>query len=490
MNKRRSFLRRVIRGLTVLALIALVLFAMLTLPGVWRIRRLVAERDALLAQLDRDEPGWRWDDLVPAKVPDKQNGALKVREIAKLIPEDWLRIPNEIADAQPEEFRNPRVRYTPAYLAALGQCLEKVKPARDQLPRLIGLTTGDYGWDHAADTPKGVATATAEALGVAQADRPWLVFRLLEAEFTWLLGTGQEDRTAGNLRAQIGYLRTWNRYPCISTGGFIRMRILDRLNQHLYRFLVQAEASPNALRALSRDLAALLPDLQDPWWLASEKAMLLKWLGQAEAGLFNPSPIDFTTHYPPSFRTHVDWLDKTLAKLPFSRLSNGEAILREQGALLRYFQATGGRAATLQQAIAYRDEHFDGPLGRDQSENARWFDTEVLPRWWAVKHNIDEAEERINMARVAIACELYRVSHGRWPEKYEQLTMLPDANTYLPVAPPPRGIQRVSDGIVLYWSEPKDSKNIRVLDYFDETRILHPAPDRGIRLWDPDKRKP
>src|SRR4051794_13593592 len=97
----RRVLRRLVRWTSAVGIAALVLLGMITLPGGWRLHRLLAERDALLAELDRAEPGWRWDDLVPAKVPDEHNGALKVLGIAKLIPNDWLRMPDEVAQARP-----------------------------------------------------------------------------------------------------------------------------------------------------------------------------------------------------------------------------------------------------------------------------------------------------------------------------------------------------------------------------------------------------
>ena len=168
-TKSRSLLHRLLRGTAWLGLTAVVLLAMLTLPGL-ALHRLAAERDALLAELDSNEPGWRWDDLVPAKVPDEQNGALRVLEIARLLPPQWrISIPEELDAKQPNTFNRPRARYTKDYIAYLGRELDKVKPARGRLTTLHGLTTGDYGWDHAADNGKGgVFMAAAYEKGIPE----------------------------------------------------------------------------------------------------------------------------------------------------------------------------------------------------------------------------------------------------------------------------------------------------------------------------------
>jgi hypothetical protein len=493
MNKRRSFFRRVIRGLTVLALIAVVLVVMLTLPSAWRLRRLVFERDALLAQLDRDEPGWRWEDLVPAKVPDEQNGALKVLEIAKLIPKDWLNMPDEVSDLRPRNTHLfPRVTFPNEYIAHIEQGLKRLTPARARFKELIGLTAGNYGWDHATEGKKdGVLQATWSGKAIPTLNDALQVYRVLRLEFDWLLSTGQGDQAADNLCAQIGYVRTWNSYPTIIESAGFRSRFYGALNEHSLRFLAQSIASPDALRRLSLKLESLKPDLHENWLVTSERAFLYRFLEEGLSRANWPYEAKFMSDYDIDVESDVGWLDEWLRKVPFRRAGSREAKIQEQVNVLRFFRQAGTSPLDLKNAIDRWCDTLDGPQGRELKKCAPWFNNFVIVVWRKALSDILGTETDINRARIAIACELYRQVHGSWPEDYKQLSSLPDASTLLPPAIyAPAGLKKMPDGLVLYWSEPKDPKNIEVLTKVDEQGNYIFAPDRGIRLWDPDKRKP
>src|SRR3954471_13468227 len=54
----------------------------------WSVHR---ELDAALAETDRLDPGWRYNDLQAKRevIPDEENGGLKILEISKHLPKDW-----------------------------------------------------------------------------------------------------------------------------------------------------------------------------------------------------------------------------------------------------------------------------------------------------------------------------------------------------------------------------------------------------------------
>src|SRR5262245_3352890 len=77
-----------------LAALALTLLAGALVPvAAYRHRCAVAGADleAALAETDRLDPGWRWEDIQAkrATVPDKENGALHALAVAKQLPKDW-----------------------------------------------------------------------------------------------------------------------------------------------------------------------------------------------------------------------------------------------------------------------------------------------------------------------------------------------------------------------------------------------------------------
>src|SRR5438128_1976608 len=61
--------------------------------GDWKEQR---KLDEMLAELDRNKPGWRWKDFLPTPLqPGQENGALRFIEFGKTIDENLLARPLE-----------------------------------------------------------------------------------------------------------------------------------------------------------------------------------------------------------------------------------------------------------------------------------------------------------------------------------------------------------------------------------------------------------
>ena len=187
-------------------------------------------------------------------------------------------------------------------------------------------------------------------------------------------------------------------------------------------------------------------------------------------------------------KTFLAWIEHLFDRFGLTRKPKA-LKLHQQIAFLRFYRDAGGRGAGLRKAGDYFSDHLD--VARSPRR----------PTFALVRHlsppemegdrvHLDEFEDRVSMLRVGLACEIYRLEQGRWPTAVQDISTLRDAASLIPASfPPPTGIKRVPDGVIIYWGEPKDPNNIQVEDLRPDDRPPTLAPDRGIRLWDPAYRR-
>jgi hypothetical protein len=94
---------------------------------------------------------------------------------------------------------------------------------------------------------------------------------------------------------------------------------------------------------------------------------------------------------------------------------------------------------------------------------------------------------RMRSAAVALACERYRLAHGKWPQRLAEL--VPAFLQEVPTDPydgQPIRFRRLSDGVVIYSVGPDGRDNGGALE-----RISHrvQGKDVGFQLWDPPHRR-
>ncbi len=100
---------------------------------------------AVLAEMDRTDPGWRLPDIEAARavVPDAKNSALRVMEASKHLPQPsslWL---NADFDTELQQIP-PERRISPVQFARLRQLLNAVQPALDEAKGLSELPNGRF----------------------------------------------------------------------------------------------------------------------------------------------------------------------------------------------------------------------------------------------------------------------------------------------------------------------------------------------------------
>ena len=105
--------------------------------------------------------------------------------------------------------------------------------------------------------------------------------------------------------------------------------------------------------------------------------------------------------------------------------------------------------------------------------------------YWRPRMRFDIA--RMRSAAVALACEHYRVAHGKWPDRLEEL--VPAFLQKVPTDPydgQPIRFRRLSDGMVIYSVGPDGRDNGGTLER-KNWRV--PGKDVGFQLWDPAHRR-
>src|SRR5207249_93911 len=147
---RGSRAKRILPGLGLL----LLLFISLGVGWWCYVQAQAASRlTSAIANLDRQDPGWRWDDLQAkrASVPDEENAALRVEAAFNLMPRGWPTKPARPDDESEQKSlveqildQEPSTQLSEAQIKELRVELEKVKMALVEARKLAGLATGRY----------------------------------------------------------------------------------------------------------------------------------------------------------------------------------------------------------------------------------------------------------------------------------------------------------------------------------------------------------
>jgi hypothetical protein len=415
----------------------------------------------LKAQIDRDDPGWRLDDIEAARaqIPAAENSALVVIAACDLFPGSSL----------PVEVTNPFAN----------------------LPANAPIATADYArlcnelseWDAAlaearklADMPRGRhrlvwtrPNLIASVLPTQQKSRE--VTTLLRFEALRRAEDGDVDGALADCRAMVNAGRSIGDEP-IAISALIRSACVINACMTAERALAQGEPSPAELAALQRLLADedAFPQLlvcmrgQRAWTeevvTAVETGALS--IGQLSLPGSTPRPVDrlMGSLLRPSYRSEhssiLTWLTRYVdsTRLP----------ARDQLAALATIQAEVGsapRTALLTHLL--------------------------MPSMGKFSESCHRKHAHMRTLIAALTAERYRRAHGAWPASLTDLT--PTELAAVPLDPfddQPLRLLHLLDGIEIY------SVGLDGID--DDGRLANgsqtnqPGFDIGIRLWDPQHR--
>ncbi len=137
-----AWLRAAGFGIQLTLALALVLYAV-------HFYRISIQFQAALDDMDKNHPGWRFKDIEAARavVPDDENSALRVTEMVKLLPDQWIddKLEGEVDSLRPES------QMTPEQFEGVQQSLKKVLPALEIMRTLADLPKGRFPIVYGAD---------------------------------------------------------------------------------------------------------------------------------------------------------------------------------------------------------------------------------------------------------------------------------------------------------------------------------------------------
>jgi hypothetical protein len=458
-SRRRRILRESGAALLLLILVLLAVFG-----NRWRAaRREVAEA---VAEADRLDPGWRFEELEAQRQlpPAEENAALEVLAVKSLLPPRWPQRPQDppaghwslatdILDDLPAQRR-----LTAGQTRQLREDLERVRPARERARKLADMPRGRYP----------VAWTT----DVLSTPSPWLdplldTSGLLELDGVLRDEEGDSDGALVAARALINVGRSLGDEPFL-WGPRFRSARRWRAARAIERTLAQGQPSEAALAttqgAVEREEAIPL--------------FLLHFRG-----------VRAFTHL---FLTCVDAGD--------NRLSEISCMPRRgwQAALETYFNRPEAMRvhARFLRGMNEAVEIAKLPLEEQYPRYQKWREERGLvehvgdgltlgTRWEVV---LLTGHARLRCARAALAAERYRRRQGDWPPSLA--TLVPRYLGDVPLDPfdgKPMRYRRTDTGALIY-SVGRDGRD----DGGDPTRPPNEFDPRDIVLtvWNVDRRSP
>jgi hypothetical protein len=432
------------------------------------VNRRIGERELAdtFAELDARDPNWRWEKLNAARkrLPDEQNSAALIAKIKPTVPQDWSSRWREVDAAGHAELA-PNIRLPArlreqlhAILATAGEPIRLSRLLKD-LPhgyREIILQTNPL------ETPLPYTQFTREVSNLLK----WTLWVALEE--------GDYSHTRDDLMAALNASRSIGDEPFLIS-QLVRIATRNIVIRSVERALAQTD-KPAHISALG------LPAFQEALAQDSEEPLLL-YGSRGDRAAF-----DVLLQH---LGDHLLELDKLAGQ------KSGDTGIRFRVAWWVY----GGRFAS-DRAFCLRwfNVAVDA-AGEPVHEQFAGFDqlepmaiasvkTNPLTKLLPAVNKVAEAQWRsVAEARccvVGIACERYRLKHGRWPDSLAALC--PEFLATIPVDPfggQPLLYTKQDDGVIVHSVGPKRTA--------DRSRRLRAGlPDEieiGFRLWNPESRR-
>jgi hypothetical protein len=436
---------------------------------------------AAIAEADRLEPNWRWDDLQSQqpKLADEENSAVGVDAVIKLLPEKWPteRPPKEIWEESQTLLEEVRDLDPPTLLddkldKEVRADLEKAAAALAEARQLSKYRVGRY-------PPFNVEDIFSSKPLRFQKTRQ--VVDLLRLDAARLAHDGKLDDALASCRAALAAGRSMGHEPSL----IVQLVAIagERLAwTGMERVLGQGEASEPALRACQEALAdeGGQPSLLTA--LRSERAFEFEVIGWLVAGdtrrlALSKDQTVAETVKNPFGRSGLwlvnGWLQENQAvnlELMTEMVEAAKMPVEEQ---VPRFQELEAKAKALRSAGWPRGRYVLAAL--------------AIPAAVRVAQSFHRLEAERRCAITAMAVERYRLAHKRWPDSLKEL--VPALLAKVPTDPydgQPLRFRRLEDGVVIYSIGPDGKDNGGIID---RKYSSFEDKDLGFRLWDVNKRR-
>jgi hypothetical protein len=387
------YLRFLLLGVTVAALAV-------GLAYVQSHRSAEEELNAYIAELDRTDPGWRLEDILAARKPppDNENAALEICKLTPIMPR--LRMAGTASRLDEDSFTKlePGTRLTEEELLTLSEHVEKLKEPLAVVRKLNALREGQFPIRYIPNTmmimlPDTQESGTACDLlwydALTELDRGNLKGALTNVHGMLTAGTANGDEPI--LLSQL--IRMGMRRKAIRALEYIMATgVSNEVTLKGLQDRLQAEASVKSLEVMARGQRAVNHEFFAA--LASGDASCWATANQFMERERKPSDYMQVAGYWTSKSALQDHLTVLRRSTQFLEATRKPA--REMLELTRALDAEGPKQPLMTRALfSYGHERL------------------------ALMHLRCQAETRA--AIVALAAERFRLKHGRWPERLEDL---------------------------------------------------------------------
>jgi hypothetical protein len=402
--------------------------------------------DEAIAEADRLDPSWRLEDIEAhrAVVPDKDNSALRIIAIRKLMP------PKIGEDDSLFKIPAPQVRLSKPLTIALQGELVKANAALVEARKLKDFPQGRYPITYSADFLSTLLTAQQESRRV---------FSLLAFDCQTLAEQGKMDEALASCRALVNAARSLGDEPMMIS-QLIRNAGRAVAIANIERTLAQGQPSQLALTELQK----LLEDEEAaPLFLIAMRGEragcdhLMQGLRAGTVSVPLPGVEQLAQHIP------------------------GQ-VSRQRAQLLRVM-------TQMVEAAKLPEREQRPRLEQLQDDKTRPFIVRLLvPAVSKVAGACQRTRAHLRCVIAGVAAERFRLKHGNWPDGIERLV----AAGFLekPLADPydgqPLRWRRLQDGLVIYSIGPDGQDNQGNINREDITAV---GADLGFQLWEVSRRR-
>ncbi|MHB1423286.1 MAG: hypothetical protein ACYC3I_08840 [Gemmataceae bacterium] len=419
----------------------------------------------MLVEMDRDDPGWRPEDIEAAReeVPEEENSARVVLAAVQQMPQPPLRWPS--ADFHDENFRRtpPNEKLNGEDFLLLSKELASARTALNIALKLADMPRGRHPLHNASNPMATLLPHVQECRNIVN---------LLVYESMRRNQKGESKNAITACRAALNVARSIGDEP-FYISQLVRLALVIHVCQAIERTLAQGEPPIEDMTVLQQILETedALPSLLAA--TRGERAFLHKVFELVERGELSPDQVDSNSSSRP------DRLKSTLIDL-------WRMDTREDHAL--FLSMMNRRIEELKRPMSEQaglEKQFEQDV-RDVPKNAV-ITRLLLPAMSKMGGAFRRKHAYLRCTIVALAAERYRREKKTWPENVNHLC--PQYLAAVPVDPydgAPLRYRRVRDGLVIYCVGPDAVDNGGNLD---PDNSMKTGTDLGFRLWDAAKRR-
>jgi hypothetical protein len=416
------------------------------------------ERDyqAVLAELDQLDAGWRFADLdaARAKIADEDNAALQVLKVRRMGVGGGLGLGlEEQIGALPAN-----VQLNGEQTAALVKFFDNNAKARAEAHRLKDFATGRY---------PNVYDPKEAKFNMDWVQQTRELAHFLQLSALLAVQDGDPGQLADICRAGINNARAMGDEPS-AIGMLVRIAIMEISLGPLERGVAQVELPPAELRRLQELVQSEIDEPRLTCAIRGERAISLDMIEATRDGRLARSTL--------VVGAGKGWRSWVPTWLPMPVAQDRAAYLRGMTAIV---EATKQAAEKQLDAI---DEAAEKWRGRD------WLLDNIIPTCTKVSAAHIRNNAKLRCTLLALAAERYRQEHGSWPANLDALVQAGHLKS-VPVDPydaRPVRYKRLPDGVLFYSvgvDRVDDGGNV------DRNNPIGPGADLGFRLYDPEARR-